>query len=279
VVTGDDFGLDEAVNEGIEIAHRRGLLSAASLMVSGPAACNAVQRARSLPNLQVGLHLVLVDGAPTSPPERIPGLVDETGYFRRDLARFGIEIASRPALRPQLRAEITAQFESYWATGLPLDHVNAHKHFHLHPVVNEEVIAIGRRYGMHALRVPSEPRSVLRALGEDNRWGSAALLAPLTAQLRRRARRAGLRVADAVFGLAWSGALTPHRMAALLSGLPAGLIEIYTHPASRDDFHGASMGYAYTSELKALCDPTVIIAWRASGFQLGGYGTGGLRVM
>ena len=64
VVTADDFGLSEAVNAAVEDAHRRGILSAASLMVGGPAAADAVARARRLPNLRVGLHLVLVDGDP-----------------------------------------------------------------------------------------------------------------------------------------------------------------------------------------------------------------------
>jgi len=34
-------------------------------MVGGPAAADAVARARRLPDLRVGLHLVLVDGHPT----------------------------------------------------------------------------------------------------------------------------------------------------------------------------------------------------------------------
>lgn len=59
-LTADDFGLSEAVNEGIERAHRDGALTAASLMVAGPAAADAVARARRLPNLRVGLHLVAV---------------------------------------------------------------------------------------------------------------------------------------------------------------------------------------------------------------------------
>ena len=39
-----------------------GILTAASLMVSAPAAADAVARARRMPTLRVGLHLVLVEG-------------------------------------------------------------------------------------------------------------------------------------------------------------------------------------------------------------------------
>jgi chitin disaccharide deacetylase len=145
----------------VELAHKQGILTAASLIVAAPAAADAIERARRLPGLRVGLHLVLVDGTPALPPERLPDLVDATGRLRMDVARLGLEICARSAVRAQVRAEIEAQFRAYQATGLALDHVNAHKHFHLHPAVANEVITIGRRYGMFALRVPREPAAVL----------------------------------------------------------------------------------------------------------------------
>jgi predicted glycoside hydrolase/deacetylase ChbG (UPF0249 family) len=73
-------------------------------MVSGAAAPDAVARARKLPDLRVGLHLVLVEGAPTLPPERLPDLVDGTGRFRTDMGRLGLDVFARPAARRQLAA-------------------------------------------------------------------------------------------------------------------------------------------------------------------------------
>ena len=87
VVTADDFGAAIAVNEAVEIAHRDGILTAASLMVAGAAAADAVVRARRLPMLGVGLHVVLVDGEPVLPPEQIPALVGPDGRFRTDMLR------------------------------------------------------------------------------------------------------------------------------------------------------------------------------------------------
>jgi hypothetical protein len=126
IITADDFGLSEPVNAAIEAAHRRGILSAASLMVGAPAAADAVARARALPTLRVGLHLVLVDGDPVADRAQIPKLLDSNGRFRNDLARYGAQIAFSAALRRQIETEITAQFEAYRATGLPLDHVDGH---------------------------------------------------------------------------------------------------------------------------------------------------------
>ena len=102
IVTADDFGLSEPVNAAIEEAHRRGILSAASLMIGGPAAADAIKRARALPNLRVGLHVVLVDGKPMLDAKEIPGLVDGSGWLRNDLAAYGAQIVLSPSLRRQV---------------------------------------------------------------------------------------------------------------------------------------------------------------------------------
>src|SRR5581483_6196132 len=141
IITADDFGAAPEVNEAVERAHRDGVLSAASLMVSGRAAADAVARARTMPNLKVGLHLVLVEGRPVLPASAVPDLVGPQGFFRTDMARAGAAMFFRPKVKAQLAREIEAQFAAFEATGLKLDHVNAHKHFHLHPTIAGLMIA------------------------------------------------------------------------------------------------------------------------------------------
>jgi chitin disaccharide deacetylase len=241
-------------------------------MVASPGAADAVRRARAMPSLAVGLHVVLVEATPALPPARIPDLVGPDGMFRTDMARLGLDIALRPTVRRQLAAEITAQFEAFAATGLRLDHVNAHKHFHLHPTIGAQVIAIGRKFGARAIRVPTEPVAVVRGIEPASTTLSSSLLVQWTRILRAQARRAGMAVPDAVFGLAWSGAMTSGRIASLLRRLPAGVVEIYTHPATANAFAGHAPGYRYTDELAALTDPECIAAARRSGYSLGGFG-------
>lgn len=240
-------------------------------MVGAPGAGDAVERARAFPNLRVGLHIVLVDGDPVCDRAQIPDLIDHTGRLRNDLASYGAQIALRPSLRRQVAKEITAQFEAYQATGLPLDHVNAHRHFHLHPAVAASIMTIGRRYAMRGLRVPVEPQRVVAEVDPQTRRRVGRLTAPFARWLRSRARRAGLTTADAVFGFAWSGAMTATRLAALVPRLPAGTVEIYLHPAMTNAFPGAAPGYRYAEEFAALCDPACIAAVRRSGYRLGGY--------
>ena len=271
VVTADDFGLASEVNEAVEVAHRTGILSAASLMVSGSAVADAVARARRLPTLAVGLHLVLVEGRPTLPPARIPDLVGPDGLFRTDLARLGSAIFFRLAVQRQVAAEIEAQFAAFRDTGLPLDHVNAHKHFHLHPIVARLAIVIGKRYGLRGLRVPVEPSAVLAKVEPVKLGLEARLAAPFARLLAAGAQRAGLVVPDQVFGLAWSGAMSAQRIAGLLRHLPPGRTEIYTHPATVDTFAGHAPGYGYTQEFAALMAPEVVRARVESGLTAAGY--------
>ncbi len=268
IVTADDFGAALEINDAVERGHREGCLTAASLMVTGRAVEDAVDRARRLPRLGVGLHLVLVEGTPALPPELLPDLVGTDGLFRTDMARMGADIFFRPAARRQLRAEIEAQFAAFAATGLPLDHVNAHKHFHLHPTIAALVIEIGGAHGMKAVRAPVEPISVIRTV-EPARHDGAMLVADLWARLlRQRLRAAGMIVPDQVFGLAWSGALTAPRMAGLIDRLPPGITEIYTHPGLTDDFTGHAPGYRYADEFAALIDANVLASIARSGAGL-----------
>jgi hopanoid biosynthesis associated protein HpnK len=219
IFTADDFGLHDSVNAAVERAHRDGILSAASLMVGGPAALDATARARALPSLRVGLHLVLADGVPILPPHAIPDLVDGSGRFGSNMAIDGVRFFFLPRVRRQLAAEIRAQFEAFAATGLLLDHVNAHKHFHLHPTVLSLMLSIGREFGLRAVRLPLEPTV-------------PAWLRPWMLLLRARLRAAGVAHNDYIVGLQLSGRFDEAALLEALGALPAhGVGELYLHPA------------------------------------------------
>jgi hopanoid biosynthesis associated protein HpnK len=262
IVTGDDFGLCVPVNEAIEEAHRGGALTAASLMVGAEAAGDAVERARRLPSLRVGLHLVLVEGRPVLPPEEVPDLVDERGELSPRLVRAGFRLFFLPRVRRQVEAEMRAQFQAFRATGLALDHANAHNHMHLHPTLLELVTRVGREFGLRAVRLPREPplRS-WRAAGRGlrPRLLSALLLAPLLAHLRRRLRRAGLASNDFLFGMNDSGRMEAPLVARLLEQLPEGVTEMYFHPATRrcPEIDRRMADYRHEAELAALTSPAV----------------------
>ncbi len=257
-LTADDFGLSEAVNEGIERAHQQGVLDAASLMVAAPAAAGAIAIARRNPGLKVGLHLVVIEGPAALAPVQIPDLVDSNGWFPSDQLSLGLRYFFLPQVRRQLRAEIAAQFTAFAATGLPLAHADAHKHMHLHPTVAAMLIAEGRGHGLARVRVPNEPPAIMARCGVPPTLGARALHA-WTRLLRHQIRRAGMNANDHIFGLAWTGDMTEEKLLRLIPHLPPGEAELYFHPAAgRDALLDRLMpGYDHEGELAALLSPAV----------------------
>lgn len=250
------------VNEAIERAHRDGILNTTSLMVGGEAVDDAVARAKRLPSLRVGLHLVLVRGRPVLPPDRIPDLVGPDGQFSTRLVRAGFRYFFVPSVRAQLAAEIRAQFERFRDTGLALDHVNSHNHMHLHPTILGLILDIGHDFGLRAVRLPHEPfqaswkgarHGFLRRLSND------LFLRVLIASHRQRMKRAGIAFNDYVFGMNDSGAMDRERMVGFLNNLPDGVSELYCHPATGPwaGMEPEARSYRFADELAALTDDAV----------------------
>ena len=257
IFTADDFGLSEGVNEAVERACRDGLLTTASLMIAGPAAADAIRRARNLPQLRVGLHVVVIEGASVR-PSAVRGLVDAAGNFSNDQFGLSFDYFFRPRHRRQLRSEIRSQFSAFAKTGLRLDHANAHKHMQLHPTVGEILIEIGKTYNLPALRIPREPSGPMRRSGASVGVGGR-MLNLWSTLLRQNALKAGIEVNDAVFGIAWSGHMTMERVLRLIPNIPTGLTELYFHPATWRDARLTQVmpDYEHEAELATLLSPEI----------------------
>lgn len=272
IVTADDFGVSLPVNEAVEAAHTRGILSAASLMTGAPAFEDAVARARRLPALGVGIHLTMVDGRPVLPPGEVPGLVGPEGRFLNDPVRFGMALYFSPELRRQTEAEISAQFEKFRSTGLAMDHINGHQHFHMHPVMARIIAKVAPSFGHPPVRIPFEPFGpsyrAIKSHAGTRAW-NMVFFGAQTFELRRRMRRAGLAVNDTVFGLNDSGAMVEEKVLAFLDCLPDGVTELYGHPATRR-WQGADnlpVHYQIEDEYKALVSPVVVAKLKSLNIQ------------
>lgn len=138
IVNADDLGLHDAVNEGIFTAHRRGIVTSASLMVRQPAAAAAVEEAGSLPSLGLGLHLDLGQW------DYVEGEWVEA-YRRCDLE-------SPDAIESECRAQVEL-FRSL--VGHDPGHLDSHQHLHL----SEPVAGVAARLATE-LEVPLRGREV-----------------------------------------------------------------------------------------------------------------------
>jgi predicted glycoside hydrolase/deacetylase ChbG (UPF0249 family) len=121
----DDFGFTRDVNQGIVEAHRHGILTATTLMATGAAFENAVELARENPELDIGVHLVLVDSA-GFPPTR-PRLLFSLGGIR-------------------IYDELVRQVRKVFDAGIQPSHLDTHKHTHLLPQVFQVVTRIAQEF-------------------------------------------------------------------------------------------------------------------------------------
>src|SRR5215470_17031038 len=119
IVNADDFGLTSGVNRGILEAHRRGIVTSATLMACGRRFAEAASLALQVPDLSIGCHVVLVDGAPTMNSSDVPSLVTKGGQaFRQSLLHFAGRAATGRLHPDQIETEITAQIRKLQATGI-----------------------------------------------------------------------------------------------------------------------------------------------------------------
>ncbi len=272
IVTADDFGMSLEVNEAVEEAHRNGILTCASLAVTGAAAADAVRRAKRLPQLGVGLHLALY-GAVAASPDASP-LAPDGRNLGSGAVRTGAAIMLSPRTRAVARREIAAQFEAYRRTGLPLGHLDGHWHCHQHPAVLAIALKLGRPLGLKALRVPYEPYGLSHDVAGGERSSARALHAishwPLAALMRRQIGATEMITNDRFVGKTDAGHIDEALLLRLAALLPPGLTELGLHPATAqwNGDHVPPTTWQPAAELAALTSPAVRAALDAAGVTL-----------
>jgi len=171
-----------------------------------------------------------------------------------------------------MEAELRAQFELYRATGLPLAHVDAHHHYHLHPRVFDTILALAVEYGAPAIRIPWEPPLTswrARREGAGRRLTNGLFHLGRARRMRRKIAAAGLIANDYVFGVNDSGAMDEARLGDFLAALPEGLSEVYGHPATRRwEDRPMPDTYRCIDEYRALVAPGTLEAVRRHGIVL-----------
>ncbi|MBW4695151.1 MAG: hopanoid biosynthesis-associated protein HpnK [Lyngbya sp. HA4199-MV5] len=275
IINGDDFGFSSGVNRAIIDAHRRGVLTSTSLMVTGAAFEEAVTLAKAHPTLAVGLHLVLACGRSVLPPAQIPHLVDAQGHFSSQPEAVGLYYQFSRAARRELPLEIRAQLETFRQTGLPLSHVDGHVHVHAQPVVLHHLVHLADAFKIRFIRLPYEEASIaLKADSSD--WVIKQLLSFVYAGLRLYGKRLlqahGIQSVDRVYGVLHSGRMTEDYLLKLIPQIQANRVELYAHPAIAIPGEPANEAFGLgQAECDALMSDRVRAVIRNQGFELTNY--------
>lgn len=276
IVNGDDFGMSPQVNAGILQAHQRGILTDASLMVTGAAWRDAVELARAQPTLSVGLHVTLVQGKSVLPPHLLPSITDFGGNFPNDATLAGLRYFFSRRARDQVYEECRAQIERFLATGLPLTHIDGHVNIHMHPAVCDALIALMQEYRIPAMRVTDEDFAISLAFDARQRvrkLREAFIFSRLAQRAKQKLRAAQLAFPDALFGLHQSGQVDERYLLYLLPKLQPGVTEIYCHPSLLPcpEVERWTPDYRRADELAALTSEEVRAAMNSVGIGVLSY--------
>jgi predicted glycoside hydrolase/deacetylase ChbG (UPF0249 family) len=262
VVNADDFGFTADVNEGIVEAHRRGILTATTLMANGAAFDDAVARVRETPTLDVGCHLVLIGGKSLvtgrTYPESVPRLV--SALARRDIRPYD-----------ELRAQIRKILEA----GIQPTHLDTHKHTHLAPPVLDAVARLSEEFRISWVRRPFDfPISTLRGAVPMLKRATSDALGLLRARVHRVLASHGCRTTDHFAGFLITGRFHVKELVELISELPEGSTEFMCHPGRcREALRAARtrLKESRERELEALIAPEVKEALARNGVELVNY--------
>lgn len=239
IVNADDLGRTTGINQGIFEAHRRGIVSSATLMVGFPAAAEAASELRSHPALGVGLHVTLTGARPTLAPESVATLVDRSGRFPPRPE--GILDPDPGELRREIRNQLAIFHD---LVGRAPTHLDSHHHSHRRPAVLEALVEIARE---RRLPVRSSSPAVAARLAE-------ARIASTDAFVER------FFDADARLEV----------LLAILDQLGAGSTELMCHPARVDDELRGASSYAEPRqrELAVLTAPEALARLARLGIRL-----------
>jgi hopanoid biosynthesis associated protein HpnK len=273
IFTADDFGLSDALNGAVALAHRHGLLRSAAIMAAAPRTQAAVALAQDMPGLCLGVHLTLIQGQAVLPPQHLPHLVNSQGFFQNDPVATGWRYFCQPRLLPEIRRELAAQIEAVQRAGLAVWHLNSHLNLHLHPSIFPLVVDLAREYGIPALRLAREDWRTTLALAPDGPWPKIAqglIFTILARRAEKIARAAGLIVNDHLFGLLNDGRMTEAYLMGLVPRLQPGVTEIYCHPGlwADPELRRWAPRYRRQEELAALLSPRLKVALAAAGVKV-----------
>lgn len=270
IVNADDWGLTPGINRGVVRAFQQGIVTSASLMVTGSAFEEAVALARDFPDLDVGLHLTLVEERAVLGREALPTLVDETGRLPRTNGEFFKRALLGQISWDEVEREIAAQIARFHETGLRLSHLDSHQHLHMFPPVFQIVTRLTRGMDNVWIRNPAGPwrKSPGVRIG---RWVQQLGLNLTCLWARGFHHPPELRMPDGMYGFGVGGSLTHAALEQILREIPDGVYELNCHPGESDmetRQRYAHWGYRWDEELEALTAPETRAILKERGIVL-----------
>jgi predicted glycoside hydrolase/deacetylase ChbG (UPF0249 family) len=282
IINADDFGFTSGVNRAIVEAHTRGVVTSSTLMANGLAFAEAAELVKTVPQLSVGCHIVLIDGDPVLAGNQLPSLIvrDSAARFRDSLKGFAARAIAGGIDLDEVTAEATAQIRKLQNAGIAVSHIDTHKHTHLFPRILRALLRAAKSCGVRAVRNPFGPKFPLRStqlLKRPNLWiryAEVKSLRRFADRFHDTVAREGFSTPRGTLGIEVTGILDELLFGALAQSIPDGTWEFVCHPGYND----ADLRAAHTrlresreSELRVLTLPAAREMLSRDGIQLISY--------
>ena len=226
IINADDFGLSKGVNEGIVLAHQKGILTSTSLMANMPGFAQAVELAKQNERLGVGLHLNIVRGQPLSPANKVGSLVNKEQNFFSNIFIILRKVWSKKMKMQEIELEFRAQIEKALENNLQISHFDSEKHTHCLPALLKIVLKLGKEYNIKRIRYINE-YCITPRLSQSVK----ALFTSLScSSMKEKIKASGISIPDRSYGICKSGRMSSPRIKKVLSKLKDGVTEIMVHP-------------------------------------------------
>ena len=244
IVNADDYGAAAGVNAGIIEAFQQGILTSATVMAAGGALADGLARLAEAPALDVGCHLVLVDGTVAAPAATVRSLCDTDGRLPATLSELMWRLTIGQLQHQEIVSEFRAQIECLLQAGLSLSHLDSHKHTHAHPRVLDAAVQVAEEFKIPYIRKPYEHLSWAGCRRLAAKAGSprtcykgmikTSLMNCFQRRFNLRLAASTIRCADHFHGLAFTGLLSPALIPEVIALARPGVNELMCHPGRLD---------------------------------------------
>lgn len=275
IVNADDFGLCEGVNKAVERSHKEGILTSATIMAGFDSTQRAIEMAKGVPKLGVGVHLNLTEGKAVCQNEDTKYLLDDDGGFKYSAGKVAIKSLLCGKTRKAIETELTAQVQSLLDMGLKPTHLDSHKHVHTFPTIWPIVVKIAEKFGIRAIRWPCE---AMKTSNSDwplpSKSGKTRTLIISTMARIDRAKDKKYIVTDAFYGVAHTGKADDDFWQAVSRHASTGVSEVMVHPGYADglDPDKTRLIQQRQVELESLCSEKTKAFIADAGIELINYG-------
>ena len=231
IVSADDFGLNDYLNEGIVRACINGIVTCINIMPSGSAFGNALALLKKNGIKEVGAHLSLTQTNPLAEYSKVSTLVNYSGNLHNDYKNFFFRFISGQIDITQAYLELKRQMEILSVTGLKITNLSSHENIHMMPSILNLFIRLAKEFKVAAIRFPHGDKSFSYGINEIYKKLVLYFFEKRTGEILRASN---IEFPDHFRGFIHSGKINENVVLKIIETLERGTTELICHPGLID---------------------------------------------